>query len=163
MITPNGLAILEPGAPEGEEGNHPLRIDLAWTRTIKNFTRRTSRRQMRHDTGAIKHSTRVTLRASNHPGHLDSLYHNETLIGQIDWFHSFYFLFLYYSRRITGEGGIVKRIGNQQIGNQLSGSYKERLYISRMGMVDCYRNRLSWSFGRIGTIQSLGTPPKGNW
>jgi hypothetical protein len=35
----------------------------------------------------------------------------------------------------------------------LSGSYKERLYISRMGVVDCYRNRLSWSFGRVGIAQ----------
>jgi hypothetical protein len=47
--------------------------------------------------------------------------------------------------RLDVDSGRISREGSM-----MSESYKKRLYISRMGVVDCYRNRLSWSFGRVG-------------
>ena len=41
-------------------------------------------------------------------------------------------------------------------GMSLSRSYKERLYISRMGVVDCVSNRLSWSLAELVSSSVLG-------
>lgn len=46
-------------------------------------------------------------------------------------------------------------------GRILSGSAKRVLYISRLGVVVCYRNQLSWSFGQICTVQRFW--PSGSW